>query len=376
MQQRSMAQRARKLSEQKKSNSRQFQRYKRETKQLRDRMRQTFQQQSANMQRETQSLRSRLVNYWTGWLKQLQQWNRHLRSMEIPPRFVAQFDLSMEPLDQAIKQGTNLGDGLAILTNFTRRIGSLSGKFPREILQLLPEQQQQFQQTLNRVKNRRIRSARSDARRLTEVQTDLILKLLEWSPQSPSGGQSSPSESGQGTPSMSQLLRQQRRLSQGMMPMFNEKNVSSDLARKLFQQQQMIRKGMQQLAQQQEQNEEILGDLKQITRDMERSEEKMKNREFDRTLQARQEAILDRMEQATRSLSDDEGEREPRMDERQATSGQQDTAPFQRSEYQKVLDRLEDSLRERTSSERETILRFYRFWYQPESAGRSEGAVQ
>ena len=324
------------------------------------------------MQRETQSLRKRLVNYWTGWLKQLQKWNRHLRSMEIPPRFVAQFDLSMEPLDQAINQGTNLGDGLAILTNYTRQIGSLSGSFPREILQILPEQKEQFQQTMDRVKNRRIHSARKDVGRLTEVQTNLILKLLDWAPPAPSERESTPTST-QGTPSMSQLLRQQRRLQQAM---FNKETTSPNLARKMVQQQQMIRQGMQTLAQQQQQNQEILGDLEKITRDMERSENNMKKREFDHTLKVRQQAILDRMEQATRSLSKGEREREPRMDQRQATPGQQDIPSIQPSDYQKILDRLNNSLSERPRSERETILRFYRFWYQSVAPDRSKETVR
>jgi hypothetical protein len=363
---RNMAQRAQQMSRSSSPSEQQRERYSQQTREIRNRMRQTLQQQSARARSERRDLRARLVDYWTGWFAELQNWGRDLRTMEVPPRFAARYRSSMKPLNEAMSGATELRKGLAYLGGLTKRIGRMSTTFPRSVLQTIPEHEQRLTRSIKWIQQRRIGRARRAADVLQKNQARMIHRLLQWSPGRQSGQQQS--SGSQGGQSLSQLMQQQRRLMQSMMPLMGGQKVSQSLAQQYLRQQRMIRRGLQQLAQQQSQNREVLGDLESITRSMREAEEKMSDREFDKTLESKQRTILKRLEQANKSLSAEDSRQRRRTEQRTAEPGGADTVTRDPSRYQDILERLEPDLSELDTDEREAVLRFYRYWFREREA--------
>ncbi|MFB6355816.1 MAG: hypothetical protein ABEJ65_04805 [bacterium] len=361
MKRQKLSKQARNLSKQQKSSGKKMKKYNRQTRKMRNSMRQLQQKQQSQMKQKQRSLVSKLIDNWTEWYSFMQSWSHRIDQLELPPRYIARYTSQMGQLSQAIQDGIILQGGWNRLAKLTRKISQKSMSFPRPILKKMNVQEKLLKQARSNLKERKMGNVRRKKRVIQREQAEMIAQLLKWKKQQ-SAKSGAKGKSG-GMPSLSQMLRQQRRLMQGMKPLFQSGKVSKQLARQYLQQQQMIRRTLQKMVRQQRQNKDILGDLEKITRQMKRAEKKMKDKEFDKTLQAQQESILKRLEQATKSLSSDKKKRKDPSRKREATVGDDEKLEIDKTRYQKLMDRLQPQLEGMDRNDREAVLRFYRYWF-------------
>ncbi len=360
------ADRARKLAGKAKKSARDFEEYQQFTKNMRRDFKQLLSARNKQLSQEKQSLKSMLVNYWTAWFAQLQAWSKEVGRLRLPPRFRAQFNSQMVELNQALQGGVELQSGWTYLVQLTERIGKMDLNFPREILQKLEPQAERLQQVTERLKERRTRGLNKKLKKLQKKQARLIAAFLNWkSRQRTKGGK------GGATPSLSQLLKQQRQLMKNMTPLFKSPSVSPQLARKFARQQMMIQQGMQNIMSQRKQQKEVLGDLKRLAGQMKKASKRMKKKKFDKKLKSQQKTILQRLEQATKSLTGKSEQQIKKEKKRSATAATgTDTRSFAPSDYQQIMKKLQPEISDLSPEEREAVLRFYRYWFRQQ--GREE----
>ncbi len=315
--------------------------------------------QFARQDEKQRALQEDMVDYWTRWYSHLLDWEKTVQDLQVPPRFLAQYGVDLEDLYEAMERLTALRRGWNHLAATTRQLAGLDLGFPREIVQALEDQEEEFEEIYEWMSDRRLGRVRSKLPDLISSQAVFIHKFLAWEQEQPPAG-------GEGQPSLEELLAGQQQLQQQMAPLFEQETVSPEMARQMARQQEMIRQGLEEFARQSARREEIMGDLEALAEEMEEAEEKMEKREFDAQLESQQDEILDRLEQATKAIEADRADQQQVDADREATVGIDLEAEGEISDFQQIMNRISSQLDDLSASEREAVLRFYRYFHRKE----------
>lgn len=311
--------------------------------------------QFSRQQQQQRSLQEKLVDYWTSWHVHLQRWARRADELKVPPRFLAQYGAELEDLHRALDGFSRLKQGWEQLASTTRQVAALDLNFPREIVNSMDDQAEQLDKIYGWMSERQLGRVNANLPDFVAGQAKFIRKFLKWNRQQQPGGG--------GAASLQQMLSGQRQLRQQTLPLYGQQKVSPQTARRLARQQRMIRQSLQKMSRQAQQRKDIMGDLERLVDSMKEAEQKMEKREFDAQLRQKQDKILNRLEQATKNIEAESARRQQVNSDRKSSAGLEVEAESGSSDYQEIMNEISDDLEGLSSSQREEVIKFYRFFY-------------
>lgn len=235
-------------------------------------------------------------------------------------------------LRRIAQQQSELRDGLKIVSDtlltLSKRIPKMNAKIQTEATRA----QGEMSQAVGMVTERQVGMATGSQKAAMTHLNELALLLSELLSQMQA-------QAGPGSMSMQQMMdmlqqmsNQQQRLNQQIQQLLNEmqgdrmSQSQQERASQISQQQQAIKQQLDQMMRNPEFNQKVLGDMKRVSDDMDETIRELKNRNVTRQTTYRQNQILSRLLEATRSLNT-RGREEKRQSER--AKERSNTSPMQ-----------------------------------------------
>ncbi|MBL7979765.1 MAG: hypothetical protein JNN12_15620 [Bacteroidetes Order II. Incertae sedis bacterium] len=224
-------------------------------------------------------------------------------------------------LRRIAQQQSELRDGLKIVSDtlltLSKRIPKMNAKIQTEATRA----QGEMSLAVSMATERQVGMASGNQKAAMTHLNELALLLSELLSQMQA-------QAGPGSMSMQQMMdmlqqmsNQQQRLNQQIQQLLNEmqgdrmSQSQQERASQISQQQQAIKRQLEQMMQNPEFNQKVLGDMKRVSDDMDETIRELKNRNITRQTTYRQNQILSRLLEATRSLNT-RGREEKRQSER------------------------------------------------------------
>ena len=226
------------------------------------------------------------------------------------------------------QQQSELGDGLRILGDSLLTLSKRVPKMNKKIQEEATHAQGEMAQTISMLTERQVAIATGNQKAAMTHLNELALLLSELLSQMQA-------QAGPGSMSMQQMMdmmqqmsQQQQRINQQIQQMLNQmmgNRMSQSQQERLNQlsaQQEAIRRQLDQLMNNPEFRSKVLGDMKKVSEDMQQTVQDMRRNNVTRETVLRQNQILSRLLEATRSLNT-RGREEKRQSERAKEQNQQ-----------------------------------------------------
>ena len=225
-----------------------------------------------------------------------------------------------KPTPQAAESQTDLSDGVARVTDSLMTLSQQTPFMSNKVLQSLGQAMQGLSQSGREMsqgqRDRGANSGRGASSALNEAVKGL--RAAEASmcqqPGSGTGGKSSSQRLGEVGERQSQLNRRSREVARRLSQQMSLAEADAGEMRRLAEEQARIREQLEDIRRDEEAKKSLLGGLDQAQKDMQQSEERLRQGRMDEELESQQTRILSRLLDASRSMNrrDFDPEREAR----------------------------------------------------------------
>lgn len=228
-----------------------------------------------------------------------------------------------KPTGQAAESQTDLSDGVARVTDSLMTLSQQTPFMSNKVLQSLGQAMQGLSQSGREMSQGQRDRGASSGRGASSALNEAVkgLRAAEASmcqqPGSGSGGKSSSQRLGEVGERQSQLNRRSREVARRLSQQMSLAEADAGEMRRLAEEQARIREQLEDIRRDEEAKKSLIGGLEQAQKDMQQSEERLREGRMDEDLEAQQTRILSRLLDASRSMNrrDFDPEREARRGE-------------------------------------------------------------